>query len=78
MRYLSAKLRVEPRREWTCLFDRPCKRILRLMARPDRQTKNLELKLARKAAKSRKPGAKAKRWKQALVRVKSAGEADAS
>lgn len=44
------------------------------MARPDRQTKNLELKLARKVAQSPKVGAKAKRWKRVLDRVKAAGE----
>ena len=44
-----------------------------MAARPDRQTKSLETKLARKATRTGKPGAKAKRWQRALARVKVEG-----
>ena len=44
-----------------------------MAARPDRQTKSLETKLARKATRTGKPGAKAKRWQRVLARVKVEG-----
>lgn len=44
------------------------------MNRPSRLTQNLERKLASKQARSRKSGAKAKRWKKALEQRKAADQ----
>lgn len=42
------------------------------MNRPTRKTQNLEQKLAAKQARSRKSGAKARRWKKALEQARAA------
>ncbi|MBM4375325.1 MAG: hypothetical protein FJ095_09585 [Deltaproteobacteria bacterium] len=44
------------------------------MYRPTRKTQNLEKKLAAKQTRSRKVGAKAKRWKKALEGAKAPSE----
>jgi len=42
----------------------------RAMKRPSRKLKNLQAKTERKKARSRRPGAKAKRWTQAIEQYK--------